>query len=462
MGNDRAEQLNRADKLQDSRAALGRASGAHYLPPRLRLEHAARLHPGLQQRPDADVYRGPCPVCRRAKVFVLRLDENGDIQRKCHRQPSETDPRPACTTADIQNAAPVALDILKAHPLPAEWPDDDGSEHAAAMLLWWQFHGDADDAPPRRRASVKRGLYAHGAAARRAGSAEYNAAASSLALDAGRDPRRFRGRDSITAWILALPSRPIERLSAGRVTRRAGRLVQETSRYRINFVPADARPGSTSAPPNVAPGGNLARGAGGERWRTLDAWPDFGRAAMTHAGLVDASGLSLVTVKRHVRALLDLGLAVEVDAPPTEAGRTGRPRKWYALTAEAAAAIELRDDAALCALARLAPERQHLRGKAARKISRAAETFARAIQAPGWGMRDRAAAAAADAAPGKGADLAAWRTRRPIAAALDAATVSAASAQPGGPAAADAAADVAAAAGIAADDADDVAAVGER
>ncbi|MBK6769839.1 MAG: hypothetical protein IPG72_12655 [Ardenticatenales bacterium] len=93
----------------------------------------------------------------------------------------------------------------------------------------------------------------------------------------------------------------------------------------MNLPPAGENVGPSSLP-NVAPGSNAARGIGGETWRTLDAWPMFGRAATTHKELATLARLSHVTAKRHVRLFVDIGLAVEVDAPPTEAG--GRAQRW--------------------------------------------------------------------------------------------------------------------------------------
>ncbi|MBK6769838.1 MAG: hypothetical protein IPG72_12650 [Ardenticatenales bacterium] len=100
------------------------------------------------------------------------------------------------------------------------------------------------------------------------------------------------------------------------------------------------------------------------------------------------------------------------------------------MTAEAAAAIERGDDFALAALARLAPERQNLRGKAARKIGQQAQAFARAILSPAWGWRNRAAAATGVATAGDVAELEAWRTRPAAIAPLEHAAARAATMQP--------------------------------
>ena len=382
MGKDVAEGNNRADRLIESRAAAAAAAGVFRLPPRDRLKIAAEAQPDVRETNDARKWRGRCPVCKRRNSFVVRLDDADDIQRKCFAR---------CSMADIQDAAPLTVAILKAHPLPVGWIDD-GSELAEGLRRWLYKHGDADDAPPARRARVQRGLIAHGAASSRAGSPEYDAAARTLALDAGRDPSAFRGRKSITADILALPSKPIERLRLGRPVRKAGRWVLESSRFRLNIPPADDA-ARTAEPPHVMPGGNMARGAGGETWRTLDNWPDYGRASMPTAGLSLFSGLAEVTSKRHVRLFVDLGLAHEVDAPPTWPRGKGRPPKFYVLTAAASAAIEDADDAALAALARLAPARQNLRGKAAQRISRDAARFAADILEPFWPRRRAAATA---------------------------------------------------------------------
>ena len=421
MGKDHVEDSLRRDRLQDTQRAFAQSVGAGVLSRAERLRQAAAAH-DVKETTNPNTYRGRCPCCKRPRVFVVRLDANGDVQRKCFK---------GCSTAEIQQAAPVQLSILKACPLPGGW-NDDGSEHAAGLWRWWLKHGDADDAQPRRRDSVRRVLYAIGAASSRAGSPEIEPAVSSLALDAGRDPRRLRGRGGIIAWVLALRSQPVTRLRTGGVERRAGRRVLRKGAYRVNIPPAGENVGPSSLP-NVAPGGNTARGIGGETWRTLDAWPMFGRAATTHKELATLARLSHVTAKRHVRLFLDLGLAVEVDGPPSEAGgraQRGRPAKWYTLTAEAAAAIERGDDFALAALARLAPERQNLRGKAARKIGQQAQAFARAILSPTWGWRNRAAAAAAAATAGDVAELEAWRTRPAVVAPLEHAAALAATMQP--------------------------------
>ena len=432
MGKDHVEASLRRDRLQETERAFALSVGAPVLAAPQRLREAAAAH-DVKETPNPNTYRGRCPVCGDKRSLVVRLDANGDVQRKCFK---------GCALEDIQQAAPVPLSILKACPLPSGWVDD-GSEHTAGLWRFWRKHGDASDAPPRRRASAIRGLFAHGAASSRAGSAEYTAAASTLALDAGRDPRWFRGRKGINALLLSLPSRPLTLLSRGGVVRQAGRRVQKPSLWRLNIPPA--LEGVGTPPPNVAPGGNTARGIAGERWRTLDAWPMFGRAAMTHKELATLARLSIVTIKRHVRLFVDIGLAVEVDAPPTEAGGIaprGRPEKWYTLTAEAAAAIERNDDFALAALARLAPERQNLRGKAARKIGQQSQAFARAILSPAWGWRNRAAAAAAAATAGDVADLEAWRTRPAAVAPLEHAAALAATSEPAAPAADVAASDV--------------------
>jgi hypothetical protein len=376
---------------------------------------AAAASPGVRERRPGE-YRGPCPACGAKDAYTIRLDSNGDVQRHCFK---------GCTRAAIQDAAPVSYNVLFAAPLPSAWTDD-GGEHAAFLRQWAAGHRDApNDAAPARRAGVRVGLYAFAVGSSRAGAAEFDAACSSLALEAGRHPSRLYGRRGIIADILALPSRPVSRLRAGGPVQRAGRWVARPSRWRLNLAEPAAGPGRAEASaelPHVPPGGDFARGTRGDLWWTLDTWPYYGAEPLTVAASADASGLARSTVRKHFARLLLLGMAVEVrpdaDAPDIER-RRGRPARVLVLLPAVSAAIAECNGDELARLARLAPARRNLRERAAHKIARAAMDFAAELAAPGWPYTARKGYAAAWRERAAAADRAAAELADVAASALD-------------------------------------------
>lgn len=416
MPRDPHETRERAGRLPDGRPAAFAAWEVDWLkagrlPPGERLRGVAAASPNVRERRPGE-YRGPCPACGADGAYTVRLDPNGDVQRHCFK---------GCTRAAIQEAAPASYELLFAAPLPAGWTDD-GGEHGAFLRQWMADHRDApNDAAPARRSGVRVGLYAFGASSSRAGAAEFDAACSSLAQDAGRDPSRLYGRRGIIADILDLPSRPVSRLRAGGPVKRAGRWVAEPSRWRLNLAKhaAGTAPANPAAElPHVAPGGDFARGTRGDLWWTLDTWPHYGAEPLTVAASADASGLSRSAVRKHFARLLLLGMAVEVqpDADATETTRRrGRPPRTLVLLPAVSAAIADCDGEELARLARLAPSRRNLRERAAHKIARASMEFAAELAAPGWPVTARKGytaawrerAAAADRAAAELADVAA-------------------------------------------------------
>jgi len=346
-------------------AAIARAYGSSRRPVAERLAAAAAAMPGLIERRPR-YWRGPCPACEAGdpsgRALVMSADAAGTIQRHCHRH---------CTLAEVQAAAPLLPDVVYAYPMPPGWRDV-VSEHGARLRLWWHHAAAAADAlPPRARGRVLRGLYAFGAVASRAGAAEFSASAATLGRDAGRAPRRMRGEDGIVAAVLRLPGSRVARVAAGGAVWTGDHWGKVSGRYRLTLPPLEAAADAAAGPPAVPPGGNFARGARGEVWRTLAAWyAAADRAPVTLADVAAAAGAaSSRSVRAHVLRLVALGLALEV--APEATGRRGRPACRYMLTADAVATIAAGDDVGLARLAAIAPDRQNLRG-AAERAARAA------------------------------------------------------------------------------------------